>query len=53
MVDIINDEVWQFDLEGLERVIKNDSELWNEFKTYKKRDKEYMKYIFLRRYNKK
>ena len=53
LVDIIDNKVWEFDLEGLERVLKNDSELWSEFKTLKKRQMEYMKYIFLKRYNKK
>lgn len=53
LVDILDDKVWQFDLEGLERVLKNDPQLLNEFKTYKKRDKENMKYLFLKRYNKK
>ena len=53
LVDIIDDKVREFDLEGLEGVLKNDSELWNEFKTLKNRQKEHMKYIFLKRYNKK
>lgn len=53
LVDIIDNKVWEFDLEGLERVLKNDSELWSEFKTLKKRQMEYMKYIFLKRYSKK
>ena len=53
LVDFINNRVWEFDLEGLEAVLKNDSELWNEFKTLKYDQREYMKYIFLNRYNKK
>lgn len=53
LVDFINNKVWEFDLEGLEAVLKNDPELWNEFKTLKYDQREYMKYIFLNRYNKK
>ena len=34
LVDIIDDKVREFDLEGLEGVLKNDSELWNEFITF-------------------
>ena len=53
LVDITDDKVWAFDPEGLEGVLKNDSELWNEYKTLKNRQKEHMKFVFLNRYNKK
>lgn len=53
LVDIIDNRVWEFDLDGLERVLKKDPQLWNEFTTLKKREKEYLKYIFLNRYNNK
>jgi hypothetical protein len=53
LVDIMDNKVWVFDLDGLERVLKKDPQLWNEFMTLKKREKEYLKYIFLNRYNKK
>ena len=53
LVDIVDNKVWKFDLEGLEQVLKKDPQLWNEFMTLQKREKEYLKYIFLNRYNKK
>lgn len=52
LVDIVDNITWEFDTDGLERVLKNDTPLYNEFRTLKKRDKEYQKYIFLNRYNK-
>jgi len=53
LVDIVDNRVWEFDLDGLELVLKNDPQLWNEFMTLKKREKEHLKYIFLNRYNEK
>ena len=53
LVDIVDNKVWDFDLDGLELVLKNDPQLWNEFMNLKKRKREYMKYIFLIRYNEK
>ncbi|RLD93832.1 MAG: hypothetical protein DRJ29_07645 [Bacteroidetes bacterium] len=53
LVDIFDNKVWKFDLDGLERVLKKDPQLWKEFMTLKKREKEYLKYIFLKRYNEK
>ena len=53
LVNIVDNKVWEFDLDGLERVLKKDPQLWNEFMTLKKSEKEYLKYIFLNRYNKK
>ena len=54
LVDTIDDKLWAFDPEGLEGVLKkNDSELWNEYKTLKNRQKEHMKFVFLNRFNKK
>ena len=53
LVDIVENKVWDFDLDGLELVLKKDPQLWNEFMTLKKREKDNMKYIFLNRYNEK
>jgi hypothetical protein len=53
LVDIVNNKVWKFDLDGLEWVLEKDPQLWNEFMTLNKQEKEYLKYIFLNRYNKK
>jgi hypothetical protein len=53
LVDIVDNKVWEFDLDGLELVLKKGPQLWNEFMTLKKRKRNYMKYIFLNRYNKK
>ena len=53
LVDIVDNKVWDFDSEGLERVLKNDPQLWNEFVTLKNREKNILKYIFLNRYNEK
>ena len=53
LVDIVDNKVWGFDSEGLERVLKNDPQLWNEFVTLKNREKNILKYIFLNRYNEK
>lgn len=53
LIDIMENKVWKFDLEGIEKVLKNDPPLWNEFMALKKRDKEHMKYTYLLRYNEK
>jgi len=53
LIDIIDNKVWDFDLDGLERVLINDPQLWNEFMNLKKRKKEKLKYVFLMRYNAK
>jgi len=53
LVDIVENKMREFDLEGLEQVLKKDPQLWNEFMTLKKSEKEYLKYIFLNRYNEK
>ena len=53
IVDIVEDKVWELDEDGLERILKNDPELWNEFMNLEKRKKEKSKIPFLRRYNEK
>ena len=53
LVDIEENKVWEFDMEGIERVLKNDPQLLSEFENLKKREKEKMKYTFLLRYNQK
>lgn len=53
IVDMVENKVRRFDMEGLESVLKRDPQLWNDFIGLEKRDKEYLKYIFLDRYNKK
>lgn len=53
LVDILENKVHVFDVDGLERTLKNDPQLWNEFSTLKKQEKERLKYIFLKRYNAK
>ena len=53
LVDIVDNKAWEFDLDGLERVLIKDPQLWNEFMTLKNRDKINLRYIFLNRYNKK
>lgn len=53
LVDIEENKVWEFDLEGMERVLKDDPQLLKEFQSLDKRKKEKMKYIFLLRYNQK
>ncbi len=53
LIDIMDNKVWEFDLEGLEKVLENDPQLWNEFMALKKRKKEHMKYTYLLRYNEK
>ncbi len=52
-VDIVDNKVREFDLEGLEQVLDKDPQLWNEFMTLEEQEKEYLKYIFLNRYNEK
>lgn len=53
LLDIEENKVWDFDLDGLERVLKDDPQLWDEYMALKNRKKEKMKYVFLRRYNEK
>lgn len=53
LVDIVENMAWEFDSDGLERVLKKDTVLLKEFRSLKKREKEYLKYIFLNRYNEK
>jgi hypothetical protein len=53
LIDIMNNKVWEFDLKGLEKVLRNDPQLLEEFMALKKRKKEPMKYNFLLRYNEK
>lgn len=53
IVDIENNKAWEFDSDGLERVLKKDTLLLEEFKALQKREKEFLKYIFLNRYNEK
>ena len=53
LVDIVENKTWVFDSDGLEWVLKEDSVLLKEFRSLKKREKEYLKYIFLNRYNEK
>jgi hypothetical protein len=53
IVDIENNKAWEFDSDGLERVLKKDTLLLEEFRALKKREKEFLKYIYLNRYNEK
>lgn len=53
LVDIIENKVWEFDVEGLERVLKEDTQLHDEYMALKKRNQEKSKFNFLRRYNEK
>jgi hypothetical protein len=53
LVDIMENKVWKFDVDGLERVLNKDPQLWNEFTTLKKQEKIHLKYVFLKRYNEK
>jgi len=53
IVDMVENKVWKFDSDRMEIVLKRDPQLWNEYMSLKKREKEYLKYIFLHRYNKK
>ena len=53
LIDIMENKVWEFDSDGLEKVLKNDPPLLNEFMALKKRKKEHMKYNYLLRYNEK
>jgi len=53
IVDIEENKVRKFDMNGLESVLKRDPQLWNDFMNSEQRDKKYLKYIFLHRYNKK
>ena len=53
LVDLVDDKVSVFDVAGLEQVLKEDPQLWNEFMALKKRKKEKLKYVFLTRYNEK
>jgi len=53
LFDILENKVWDFDLDGLERVLEKDQQLWNEFMSLKKRKKEKSKYVYLMRYNEK
>lgn len=53
IVDIMENKVRKFDMNGLESVLKNDPQLWNDYMNSKKQDKQYLKYIFIHRYNKK
>ena len=45
LVDIVDNKAWEFDLDGLERVLKKDTLLLNEFKTLKKREGIFEVYI--------
>lgn len=53
IVDIENNIAWEFDSDGLERVLIRDTLLVEEFRALQKREKEFLKYIFLNRYNEK
>ena len=51
LVDIVDNKVWEFDVDGLETVLKKDPKLLDEFVNLSKREKDNLKYIFLSRYN--
>lgn len=53
IVDIEENKVWSFDLEGMKQALNNDSLLLDEFMSLTKRDQNNSMYIFLRRYNEK
>jgi hypothetical protein len=53
LVDLLENKIWDFNLKGLELVLKNDPKLWEEYCAFRKAKKKHMKYIFLKRYNEK
>lgn len=53
LVDLVKDKVSVFDAANLERVLKEDLKLLDDFMIMRKRKKERLKYVFLTRYNEK
>lgn len=53
MVDLVKDKVAVLDVPNLEGVLQEDPQLLNELLALKKRKKEKMQYVFLKRYNEK
>ena len=51
LIDFRANNVSEFDLNGLERILVNDPILWTEFDGLSKRKKKQLKYIYLSRYN--
>lgn len=51
LIDFTANNVSVFNINGLERILVNDSILWTEFDGLSKRKKKQLKYIYLTRYN--
>jgi hypothetical protein len=51
LIDFTANNVSEFDINGLERILVNDSILWTEFDGLSKRKKKHLKYIYLTRFN--
>jgi hypothetical protein len=51
LIDFIANNVSEFDINELERILVNDPILWTEFDGLSKRERKQLKYIYLTRYN--
>jgi len=51
LVDFETGVIWEYDLNSVKSLIKNDTELYNEFKKLRRRIKKRMMFSYIRRYN--
>jgi hypothetical protein len=51
LIDFTANNVSEFDIKGLERILVNDPILWTEFDGLSRRKKKLQKFIYLKRYN--
>jgi hypothetical protein len=51
LVDFETGVIWEYDLNSVKSLIKNDTELYNEFKKLSRRIKKRMMFSYIRKYN--
>jgi hypothetical protein len=51
LIDFETGDIWEYDVEGVKSLIKNDTDLYDEFKKLRFRMKERMMFSFIRRFN--
>ena len=51
LVDFETGVIWEYDLSSVKSLIKNDTELYDEFKKLRRRIKKRMMFSYIRRYN--
>ncbi len=51
LIDFETGDIWEYDVEGVKSLIKDDTELYNEFRKLRFRMKKRMMFSYIRRYN--